>query len=101
GSALAGRSRDRPSAACEYPEREAAGSLCGSGCGRARCACAFARSCRRAACRPDDRRRLASFVCCLPAPGRTPVTFEWPLALIALVLVPVVIALYVLHERRR
>jgi Ca-activated chloride channel family protein len=29
------------------------------------------------------------------------VTFEWPLALIALVVVPVVIALYVLRERRR
>jgi hypothetical protein len=29
------------------------------------------------------------------------VTFEWPLVLIALVLVPVVIALYVLRERRR
>ena len=28
-------------------------------------------------------------------------TFQWPLALIALVLVPVVIALYVLRERRR
>ena len=28
-------------------------------------------------------------------------TFEWPLALIALVVVPVVIALYVLRERRR
>ena len=28
-------------------------------------------------------------------------TFEWPLALIALVIVPVVIVLYVLHERRR
>ena len=28
-------------------------------------------------------------------------TFEWPLALIALVIVPVVIALYVLRERRR
>ena len=100
-SALAGRSRDRPPAACGYREREAAGSLRGGGRGGACRACTFACSCRCAACRPHDRRRLASLVCGLPAPGRPPVTFEWPLALIALVVVPVVIALYVLRERRR
>ena len=49
----------------------------------------------------DDRRRLAPSVRGLSASRSTPVSFESPLALIALVVVPVLVGLYVVRERRR
>ena len=57
---------------------------------------------RRRPRRPVHRGRVAAAVRHLPAqPGRPPVTFSWPLVLVALVLVPIAAGLYLLFERRR
>src|SRR5262249_48584062 len=46
-------------------------------------------------------RGLAAVARRLPAPRSPPVTFEWPLALVGLAVVPLLVVLYVLRERRR
>ena len=52
--------------------------------------------------RPLDRRGLAAAAREPPAPeGRTPMSFAWPLMLLALLAVPLAVAGYVLLERRR
>src|SRR5207248_6769160 len=54
---------------------------------------------RRAACRVVDVGRLAARVCGLPR--GPPVSFAQPLALVALVAVPVLLVLWIRNERRR
>ena len=61
---------------------------------------ARARLARRAPPRPHDLGRLAALARRLPQAGHA-VSFERPLALIALVVIPVVIGLYYARERRR
>src|SRR5262249_45901925 len=72
------------------------------GCERARGARADAGRARRAARRPVDHGRLAALAGGLPARAEeAPLSFQSPLALLALLVLPVVVALYVLNERRR
>ena len=100
-AAVARRPGDREAAPRRHRQRAVACPVCRGGrCGACRggpCACIR----RSAPGGADDRGRLAPSVRGLSASRSTPVSFESPLALIALVVVPVLVGLYVVRERRR
>ena len=104
GRALARRSRDGPQAARRHAQRAAARSASPHAAADERDAVRDARSRRSASatscCRP--RATGCASLVAVPAPRRpAAVSFEWPLALLALLLVPLAAVAYVLLERRR
>ena len=93
---------DRPPAPRRHREREAARALRGSGSRGAAGDREGALLARRRPRRALDRGRLAAPARAPPPPPRRQtVSFQWPLALLALLAVPLAIFGYVLLERRR
>ena len=98
--ALPRRSGDRPAAARRHPERQAPRPLRGGCSGRA------ARAAPRARVRRHPPHRALDLGGLAPLPGPVPearpaLSFASPTWLLAFIAVPVLIALYVLYERRR
>src|ERR671926_493630 len=89
-----GEAIDRAGAAApgRYPQREAAGAVRGRRGGRAGRGLLDARRARRPARRPLDRGRVATATHDLPAPEAA-LTFQWPEALAALAVVPLLAGL--------
>src|SRR5439155_16485655 len=98
--AVARRPRDGTPASRRHSRLAPPGSLRLRRVGGTRPAGGLAGVPRRGPRRPEHLGGLAPHVRRLPAPEAA-MSFEWPLALLALPAVPLLVALYVRHERRR
>src|SRR5207302_6282831 len=99
--ALARRPRDRPSGARGHTQRAAPSPLRAGRGRRAPARREAARLGRRPTRRALDVGRLAAVSGRVSATGAASMSFQWPLALVGLVVVPVLVAVYIRRERRR